>query len=151
MCGTELSNCLSSYIFSRCAGILAFVLAILHMGSQCLLSKSVRNSNRNTKVEDEEEPALLNNSDLWRHSGPQGLVQDAMEMFPQEETIEILFIVYCSYLVTIASLNWRAPFSKLFIQPIMIWYLSWNLMLHCAVNISSPINGNIGTSKKNCS
>ena len=64
MCGTELSNCLSSYIFSRCAGILAFVLAILHMGSQCLLSKSVRNSDRNTKVEDEEEPALLNNSDL---------------------------------------------------------------------------------------
>lgn len=48
----------------RCAGILAFVLAILHMVSQCLLSKSARNSNRNTKVEDEEEPALLNNSDL---------------------------------------------------------------------------------------
>ena len=64
MCGTELSNCLSSYIFSRCAGILAFVLAILHMVSQCLLSKSARNSDRNTKVEDEEEPALLNNSDL---------------------------------------------------------------------------------------
>ena len=64
MCGTELRNCQSSYILSRCAGILAFVLAILHMVSQCLLSKSARNSNRNTKVEDEEEPALLNNSDL---------------------------------------------------------------------------------------
>jgi len=48
----------------RSASILALALAMLHFAAQCWLSRSDKNRARATKIEDEEEPALLNHSDL---------------------------------------------------------------------------------------
>jgi len=48
----------------RCASISALALALLHIAAQCWLSRSDQIRARETKIEDEEEPALLNHSDL---------------------------------------------------------------------------------------
>jgi len=48
----------------RSASILALSLATLHIAAQCWLSRSDEERAREAKIEDEEEPALLNHSHL---------------------------------------------------------------------------------------
>jgi len=48
----------------RCASIFALALALLHIAAQCWLSRSDKDRAREMKIETEEEPALLNHSDM---------------------------------------------------------------------------------------
>merc|ERR1711990_762887 len=48
----------------RCASIFALALAMLHIAAQCWLSRSDKDRAREMKIETEEEPALLNHSDM---------------------------------------------------------------------------------------
>ena len=52
-----------NYTF-RCASIFALALALLHIAAQCWLSRSDKDRAREMKIETEEEPALLNHSDM---------------------------------------------------------------------------------------
>jgi len=61
--GTIYQNYGGLFLF-RSASIFALALSILHIAAQCWLSRSDKNRARETKIVDEEEPALLNNSDL---------------------------------------------------------------------------------------